>query len=182
MRPLFTIHAGEYLVGEHIQQSFKRLHVWVPARDTGVDLLVSDGRFRRCVSLQVKFSRDFLVTHMGPDLQKQLRATGWWTINRAKLAKSPAQYWVFVLLGFASRSTDFVVVPRERLLMNLDAIHGQQRMIQVYLSVTEANRCWETRGLNRDDVLRVANGTFRHPHRDLTPWLNNWKPISGLNR
>jgi len=102
MRPLFTIHAGEYLVGAHIERSFKRVNVWVPVRDSGVDFLVSDAPNRRSISLQVKFSKDFLVTHWGPEFQKELRACGWWTINRAKLAKSPADYWVFVLQGFAS--------------------------------------------------------------------------------
>jgi len=36
MKPLFTIHGGEYLVGCHIEQKFKRVNVWVPSRDTGV--------------------------------------------------------------------------------------------------------------------------------------------------
>jgi hypothetical protein len=49
-----------------------------PVRDTGVDLLVSDHRNREAVSLQVKFSKDFLVTHMAPEFQQQLRACGWW--------------------------------------------------------------------------------------------------------
>jgi hypothetical protein len=40
------------------------------------------------------------------------------------LAKSPADYWVFVLQGFASRSTDFVIIPRQQLLESLSAIHG----------------------------------------------------------
>jgi len=52
MKPLFTIHAGEYLVGSHIEQKFRRVNVWVPSRDTGVDLLVSDRRNRHAVSLQ----------------------------------------------------------------------------------------------------------------------------------
>jgi len=182
MKPLFTVHAGEYLVGAHIEQSFKRANVWVPLRDSGVDLLVTDEQNRSSVSLQVKFSKDFLVTHKGPEFQKELRACGWWTINRDKLAKSPADYWVFVLQGFASRSTDFVVVPRRELLKNLDAIHGRRKTIQVYIWVTERNKCWETRGLNRADELRVARGDFTDPDRDLTRWLNNWKPIAQLNR
>jgi hypothetical protein len=182
MKPLFTIHAGEYLVGAHIEQSFKRANVWVPLRDTGVDLLVTDKRNRASVSLQVKFSKDFLVTHMGPEFQKQLRACGWWSINRDKLANSPADYWVFVLQGFASRSTDFVVVPRDQLLKSLSAIHGRRKTIQVYIWVTEGNKCWETRGLSRADQLRVTDGDFSHAHRDLTRWLNNWKAVMRLNR
>jgi hypothetical protein len=37
MKTLFTIHAGEYLVGSHIEQHFRRVNVWIPSRDTGVD-------------------------------------------------------------------------------------------------------------------------------------------------
>ncbi len=181
MRPLFTIHAGEYLVGAHIERSFKRVNVWVPVRDSGVDLLVSDAPNRRSISLQVKFSKDFLVTRWGPEFQKELRACGWWTIKRAKLAKSPADYWVFVLQGFASRSTDFVVVPRGELLERLDAIHGRQKLFHVYLSATERNTCWETRGLRRAEELQVAHGSFDDPRRNLTQWLNNWGAVAQLN-
>ena len=182
MKPLFTLHAGEYLVGAFIEQSFKRANVWVPIRDTGIDLLVSDGQNRLTVSLQVKFSKDFLVTHMRPEFQEQLRACVWWAINRQKLAKSPADYWVFVLQGFASRSTDFVVIPRRELLDRLGAIHGARKIIQTYIWVTGAKKCWETRGLARADQLQIAQGEYKHPSRDLTQWLNNWEPISRHDR
>ena len=47
MQPLFTIHAGEYLVGSHIEQHLRdpngdKVNVWVPSKDTGIDLLVAD--------------------------------------------------------------------------------------------------------------------------------------------
>jgi hypothetical protein len=182
VKSLFTVHAGEYLVGAHIERRFRATGVWVPVRDTGVDLLVTDKRNRRSVSLQVKYSKDFLVTHHGPEFQKEIRACGWWTINREKLVRSPADYWVFVLQGFAARSTDFVVVPRRVLLTTLDALHGRRKTIQVYIWVTERNKCWETRGLSRADERRVAAGVFRDPRRDLTRWLNTWKPVARLNR
>ena len=60
MRPLFTVHAGEFLVGQHIERKFKRTNVWVPTKDVGVDLLVTNATSTKAVSLQVKFSRDFL--------------------------------------------------------------------------------------------------------------------------
>lgn len=182
MRPLFTIHAGEFLVGSHLEQKFKRLNLWIPARDTGIDLLVSDRRATRCISLQVKFSRDFLVTHHGPEFQKELRACGWWTINTQKLRASKADYWVFVVQGFASRSVDFVVIPPRDLQRRLRAIHGPAATLQSYLWVTESGRCWETRGLKRIDQRSIAQGTFKSPPRDLTPWLNNWTPLAKLNR
>jgi hypothetical protein len=53
MRPLFTIHAGEYLVGAHIEQAHRRWRVWLPTKDTGIDLLVTDSTNGKAVSLQV---------------------------------------------------------------------------------------------------------------------------------
>ena len=77
MKPLFTIHAGEFVVGDFVERHFPRVNVWVPTRDTGIDLLVTDSRSDRKVSIQVKFSRDFLATHMPAVFQKPLRACGW---------------------------------------------------------------------------------------------------------
>jgi len=182
MKPLFTIHAGEYLVGSYVEQHFGRVNVWVPSRDTGVDLLLSDRRNRRTVSLQVKFSKDFLVTTMGPVFQKQLRACGWWKIEQNKLRNSPADFWVFVLQGFERRTVDFVIVPPRELWRRLRSIHGAQKTIQSYLWVTEDGRCWETRGLKRLDHLRIADGTFRSPKRDFSAWLNDWSPVTRFNR
>lgn len=65
MRPLFTVHAGELLAGEYDERRFRSVNVWVPSRDSGVDLLVTDRANHRAVSLQVKLSRDFLVTDTG---------------------------------------------------------------------------------------------------------------------
>jgi hypothetical protein len=181
MKPLFTIHGGEYLVGSYIEQHFKRVNVWIPSRDTGIDLLVSDRPNRRAVSLQVKLSKDWLVTHMKPEFQGPLRACGWWTINQSKLRKSAADYWVFVLVGFARRTTDFVIVPTGILQQRLRSIHGAQRTMQSYLWVTNRGRCWETRGLLRRAQLRVANGDYRQTSRDFTKWLNQWTPVARLN-
>jgi hypothetical protein len=182
MKPLFTVHAGEYLVGAFLEKTFKRVNVWIPLKDTGVDLLVTDPQNRDSVSLQVKFSKDFLVTHMKPVFQRELRACGWWTLNREKLLKSSADYWVFVLQGFASRSTDFVVVPRQHLLETLSAVHGDSKRMQSYIWVTQNDRCWETRGLSAPHQLQVAAGNYEHPHRDFTQWLNNWTPLAHLNQ
>ncbi|MGD0921675.1 MAG: hypothetical protein ABSA70_07940 [Terriglobia bacterium] len=183
MKPLFTVHGGEYLVGSEIERRFRRARIWIPARDTGIDLLVTDSKNRRAVSLQAKFSRDFLVTHMGAEFHKQLRACGWWTINRDKLRKSPADFWVFVLYGFAGRTVDFVVVPPKELWRRLRAIHGSQKIIQTYIWVTELGRCWETRGLTHEDQLRIADGSYANGPRDFTRYLkNNWAPVAKLNR
>ena len=183
MKPLFTIHAGEYLVGCHIEQHFKRVSVWVPSRDTGVDLLLSDRRNRQTISLQVKLSRDYLPTHWSAEFQAKLRASCWWTIKRDKLMKSLADFWVFVMPGFAGHTVDFVVIPRKALLRRLQSIHGKrQRLYQTYLCATARERCFETRGLRMDELLRIAYGSYEQKQRDFSEWLNNWTPVSRLNR
>jgi len=63
VKPLFTIHAGEFVVGDFLERKFRKVNVWVPSKDTGVDLVVTDKKNKKAISLQV-FSRDFLATHM----------------------------------------------------------------------------------------------------------------------
>ncbi len=42
MKPLFTVHEGEFLVGDYINRKFRRKYdVWVPTKDIGIDLLVT---------------------------------------------------------------------------------------------------------------------------------------------
>jgi hypothetical protein len=106
MRPLFTIHAGEYLVGLYIQKSLK-LNAWIPAKDIGIDLLVTDSDNFRAVSLQVKYGKDFLP-EMKAELRRSLRCVSWFTLNRAKLDTSQAQFWIFVLRGFEMRPTSLL--------------------------------------------------------------------------
>jgi hypothetical protein len=183
VKPLFTLHAGEYLVGSYIETHFRKVNLWIPSRDTGIDLLVSDRQNRHTLSLQVKFSKDFLVTHLEAAFQPYLRATGWWSLDRTKLEASPAQLWVLVLQGFASRSTDFLVIPKSALVKALTRIHGNQRRIQTYLTVTQDGRCYESRGVSKSQRLALAEGTARVPReRDFTPWLNRWTLVAALNR
>lgn len=183
MKPIFSIHAGEFVAGEYIERNFHGVNLWVPAKDRGIDLMVTDAENKRTVSFQVKFSRDFLVTDMPPEFQKPLRACGWWTLNREKIAKSPADYWIFVLVGFVRRTTDFVIVKPSTLLTRLDEIHGKMERtgkFQTYLWVTKMERCWETRGLKRVDQLAIAEGRFSVDARDFSTFLNNWQPIKDL--
>ena len=180
MKPLFTIHAGEFVVGDFIEKNFSGARLWVPSRDTGIDLLVTDSRNRKTVSLQVKFSRDYSATHMPAVFQKPLRACGWWALNHQKLAISKADYWVFVLMGFERRSMDFVVIKPPELLARLESIHGKAKTIQSYLWVTEKKRCWEARGLNRPEQLEIAHGQYKDEVRDFSRYLNDWSPIKTL--
>jgi hypothetical protein len=178
MRPMFTVHMGEYLVGEHIERAYPRWHVWVPSKDTGVDLLVSNPRNRKTVLLQVKFSKDFNPTHSPPLTQGRIRATGWWTHDRAKIRQSPADFWVFVLPSLLEKETSFVILPPRELLKRFTAIHGQRgTKIHSYFRVTRSNRCWGTRGLGTDDQELVAFDRYQSRSRDFTTYLNHWKQL-----
>jgi hypothetical protein len=183
MRPLFTVHAGEYLVGSEIERRFPNVNVWIPTKDSGIDLLVSNRKNQRAVSLQVKSSKDYLYL-MDSIFQKRLRACGWWTIRPEKLRKWRADLWVFVLQGFAERNPSFVIVPPGELMRRLKSIHRSQRqkVFQTYLWVTEDGHCWETRGLPRKVQLRIADGEYSEPRRDFKAWLNNWHSLETLNR
>jgi hypothetical protein len=175
MKQLFAIHPGEYLVGLHIQKNpkLKKLNVWIPAKDTGIDFLVTDSTNLHAVSLQVKYGKDFLPEKEAK-LRRLLRCYSWFTLNKTKLDKSHAQFWVFVLRGFESTKPDFVVIPKAELQRRMKKIHGSDRgTLQIYLCSTKKNRCWETRVRGEDKVVhQIAEGTYEDPIRDFTKYLN----------
>jgi hypothetical protein len=181
LKPLFTIHAGEFVVGEYIERTFRRVNLWVPTRDTGMDLLVTNAQNQKSVSLQVKFSRDWLSVQ-SIIFQKPVRACGWWSLDRLKIANSKADYWVFVLVGLERRSTDFVILKPTNLLTRLDSIHGRTKRFQSYLWVTEKGRCWETRGLKRKTLVAIAQDEYSNKARDFSKYLNNWSVLQTLDK
>jgi len=175
MRPIFTLHAGEYLVGLYVQQRLK-LNVWIPAKDTGIDLLVTDRKNRRTVSLQVKYGKDFLPGKSAA-LRKSLRCISWFTLDRDKLKASPAEFWVFVLYGFKSKVPDFVIIPTAQLQPRAAKIH-KSGTLHIYLC-SGKTFCWETRGLPVD-MLQMKEGVRNEPLRDFTQYLNakGWVAIT----
>lgn len=181
MRPLFTIHAGEFLVGEYIERNFRNTNLWVPSKDSGIDLLVTNKNNTKSVSLQVKYSRDFLVTDLPAQFQKPLRACGWWTFNPDKLKNSAADYWVLVIIGFDHRTNDYIIIKPKELYGRLQKLNPHSTRLQTYLWITKGLDCWETRGLRREEQLLVANGKFNASLRNFKPFLNNWEPVNRLN-
>jgi len=182
MRPMFTVHAGEFLVGQYIEGHFKNKSVWIPTKDLGIDLLVANSAHNRSIALQVKFSRDFLPTMKLLDAAalRQFRSCTWFTLDRDKLIKSKADFWVFVLLGFHGRTHDYLLIRPAHLAKRLKALHGMPRVYQTYIWVTGQDHAWLARGLTRADQQRVADGTFRNTNRDLTRHLNDWRPIKDM--
>ena len=184
MKSLFTVHAGEYLVGSYIEEHYPKWSVWVPSKDTGIDLLATNARNTKAVSLQVKFSKDFNPTHQPFLLQNKLLAAGWWTHQDKKIKDSKADFWVFVLPSFTEHTTSFILVPPAELLRRFHAIHGRTgEKIHSYLWVTKTGRCWESRGLTNADQEMIAFDRFSHKSRNFTEFLNAWGSIeSGLKK
>ncbi len=154
----------------------------MPAKDTGLDLLVTDSKCKRTVSLQVKFSKDFNVTHRSALFQNKLRASGWWTHQAQKIGKSAADFWVLVLpSSIDPREISFIIIPPTELLRRFHAIFGRpNHRTDSYLWVTKTHRCWEARGLRKEDQDRIA---FDKPpeegpgERDFSEYLNAWHQI-----
>ena len=72
MKPVYTIHAGEYFVGSHIEKIRSKWHVWFPSKDTGIDLLISNANNSKTVSIQVKSSKDYSRHYNNPDHRNNL--------------------------------------------------------------------------------------------------------------
>lgn len=169
MRPIFTLHAGEYLVGDYLEKKFKEYRVWLPSKDTGIDLLVTDKKHRNAVSMQVKFSKDFM--------RDDFKAIGWWTLKSDKISRSLADLWVFALYNFDQKTLHNVIIPPHRLLEILQGLHGRQKLFQTYMCVSNKARCWEARGLKKEAKGLVATDGYENPSRDLTQYLDNWEPL-----
>jgi hypothetical protein len=178
MKSLFTVHAGEYLVGSYIEEHYPKWNVWLPSKDTGIDLLITDTQNARAVSLQVKFSKDFTPTHRSNLLQSKLMAGGWWTLQESKIKESKADFWAFVLPSFTERHTSFIIISPVELLRRYRAIHGKVgKKLHSYLWVTRSGRCWESRGLNNADQEMIAFDRFNDDAREFTQFLNRWVEV-----
>ncbi|MCK5022994.1 MAG: hypothetical protein KAS04_02370, partial [Candidatus Aenigmarchaeota archaeon] len=176
--------AYEYLVGSEIEEKHPNLSVWVPSKDTGIDLLITSTDFKKPISLQVKFSKDFLGKSVRDVISKGVKSGGWWTFKREKIETSPADYWVLVLYQFQHRAYDFIIIKPSKLLSIYDALKRGKGTIQSYVWVTSNKSaiCWETRGLNKLDQEKIAIGAYRNRLRNLTPYLNDWKAIEKLDK
>lgn len=179
MQPIFTIHAGEYLVGNFIESKFgKWVNVWLPSKDTGIDLLLTDKATNsKTVSIQVKFSKDFLITTMNREFHENLIACGWWNLNREKIEESQADFWIFALHSFTAKEVKHVIIRPKKLLEIYDVLKRSDQRIQSYIWVTKSNMCWETRDLKKTDHLKIINGDYVCEHRNMSSFLEDWDPI-----
>ena len=174
MRPMFTIHIGEYLVADHIERLYGKkrgIRLWMPSKDNGIDLLVTDKSCRKTVSLQVKYSKSY-------DCEREFDATGWWQLNRKKIEMSDADYWVFVIPAFKGKrkisSCYFVILTPAELIKRLKKIHGNEEVYNMYLTI-KGDAVIETREI----ILDERNKQFLKPkgYRNFSRFLNMWDNV-----
>jgi hypothetical protein len=177
LKPIFTIHAGEYLVAATLENKFPDFNIWLPSKDTGIDLLLTDKTNTKTVSLQVKFSKDFSTTHTKEIFRPIIKGAGWWTLNREKIINSKADYWVFILYSLQNKTHDFVVIKPTTLLTIFNKTSRTANSIHCYITVTNHDTVFETRGLNDNDMQLICSNNFVNPDRDLKEYLNDWTPI-----
>ena len=118
-------------------------------------------------------------THTTEEMQHNLKAIGWWSLTRTKIEESKADLWVFVIPSFFHPERQFILMTPKELLDILNRVHGSDAAkIQSYFSVTTKNRCWESRGLNKDDEESMAMHRYENQARDCTKYLNNWNALT----
>lgn len=182
MRPIFTVHAGEFLVGEHIEKKFPELNVWIPSKDTGIDLLVTNKEnTSKSVAIQVKMSRDYNPAHAADDLSRKLLAGGWLTLAHDKIEKSPADYWIFVLTSNDRKmEPKYIIIPPSKLLEKLEKIHGRSKRYHLYPWILNTGTALQGRGLSKQEKRELAAGAYSLGDRDLSTYLDDWAPLQKI--
>jgi Mrr restriction endonuclease-like protein len=179
MKTLFTIHAGEYLVGAEIEKQCSDWEVWLPSRDTGIDLLIRSKATKQTKSIQVKFSKSWTETHTNEKIRKYFRTQGWWTLNKEKIKNSPADYWIFALYSFDTSKNDFIIISKNELIALYKGLKvWDQKTIHSYIWTLQDGRAFEGRSLGKKGgIKRLVDGEFDNTIRNLSPNLNNWKRL-----
>lgn len=163
------------MVGEYLEKNFRHLNIWIPTKDTGIDLLVSGANNKSIASIQVKMSRDYRPPEASSSFEKMLIAAGWSVLNHKKLETSSADVWCFVLVNIDRRAKPiFLNIPPNVLLQKLVKIHGLRKQYHFYPWVTKTGKCIQGRGLLKADKARFAEGELELGERDLSLHLNNW--------
>lgn len=181
MKPIFTLHAGEFVFGEHIESNYRGIRLWVPTKDTGIDFLITDAAGKATVSIQVKMSRDYRPSLASTEFERGLRAAGWFVFSHSALESSPADIWSIVLISHERKSQPvFVNVPPQELLACLVKTHGKRKSYHLYPWLFQDGRCIEGRGMKKPDKKLFISGEYETGSRDLSSYHENWdfmKPL-----
>ncbi len=182
MKPLFTIHAGEYLLGNVLEKKLENCELWLPAKDTGIDFLVTNKKDRsKNLGVQAKFSKDFLP-EMNLTYNDNIIACGWWTLKLNKIKNSDADYWILTPFSFLKKGISLIIIKPKVLYEKLIKIHGSQQIFNTYLWVTKDNHCFETRGLKKKDKDKIIKQDYADidVSRDFSQFLDTWKVFDAI--
>ncbi len=178
MKPFYTVDAGEFLIGSMIERECPGVSLWFPAKDEGDDLLLLNPQAEAYCTVQIKVSRDYLATHMDTMFHPCLECCGWFTPRRSKIEKSTSHLWILGLHSYGHRRLSVLVIPPQELLRRYDIIHGRRESLQSYFWLTKNGRVYETRGLSKEDQVRIAEGRYESPpERDFTGFLGSWSKL-----
>ena len=184
MRPIFTVHAGEFLVGEQIEKCFPELNVWIPSKDTGIDLLVTHKKdTSKSVTIQVKMSRTYKLAHAKDDFDRKLLASGWFVLSHDKIEKSLADFWIFVIVSHEWKmKPKYIIIPPSELLSRLVNIHGKSKNYHFYPWVLETGIALQGRGLSKKEKHKLTTGSLKLGERELSPYLEYWTPFENIKK
>ena len=183
MRPIFTIHAGEFVFGEHVEKNFRELRLWVPTKDTGIDFLVSDSAGKKTVSVQVKMSRDYRPPLATTEFERGLKAAGWFVFSYSALESSSANIWSIILISHERKSQPvFLNVVPKQLLHCLVETHGEQKNYHLYPWLFTDGRCIEGRGMKKADKKAFMARQYEAKSRDLSAFHENWEFLNSLQK
>lgn len=177
MTPIFTVHAGEYLVGSYLERELRNCRVWIPSKDTGIDMLLTNESCSRAVPLQIKYSRDYVESSPIDPISRSMTRSSFIRVQRRKIQTSAARYWIIVLHSFTSRSSRYVVVNPSELLKRIEAHHGRRDIYSLYFCVVGDAQCWEVRGLRRRQLRAALDAGAVTPSRDFSRFLDDWSKI-----
>ena len=178
MKPLFTIHGGEYLFGNELELRYPTLRMWVPSKDDGIDFLVTDENTKNPLALQVKYSKDFNWSHGSPVLKPHVKSAGWYSLTKKKIVESKADYWVFVNYDGFERTIDYLFFKPSELIERFDSLGRTGDRIECYIMVTKDGNCYETRGINKSNQDEILDGSLKGTNRDLKDFFERWKVIN----
>jgi hypothetical protein len=189
MRSLFTIHAGEYLVGQYIEDNFKKLNVWIPSKDTGIDFLVTNKSNTKSISFQVKLSKDYSSSQRKNEIEQGITVGGWLTLRHDKIEQSNADYWVIAILpNERYLKPIYIVIEPKVLLMKLKAVqsNGVSKTYHIYPWIkkgkgNEFEFAINGRGLSKSEKVILKNNPRSIKDRDLTEFLDNWQCLKNLS-
>jgi len=167
---VYQTHFAEDIVKEKLQKVFQnKVNVWVPTKDTGVDILLTDKQNNKIASLQVKWSKNY-----NSDYQNKNSYGGWFAFKKKKIENSKADYWVLVVPSNFEKKFQFMVIkPSEmvEIYQKLDLYHDT---INSYIDIV-GDKVYESRGLpnNQRNLETLQN----FEDREISMYLNNWERL-----